>query len=112
MSGITLPFDDSPIVAQYLNNTYILGIIQANAEKRGQDITPWLCSKFINCSFFKGYRPDNNNTRFSVQVFDGSATNDSKLKCVPIYVEREQFNLNEGGFIFELLNLFSHISAG
>lgn len=97
MTNNELPFDEHPIVCQYLNNTIILGIIQANAEKRKKDITPWICSKFINCS----YLAKNTNARFSVQVFDGDATNDGKIKCVPFCIEREHVVIYNGERIFD-----------
>lgn len=97
MTNIELPFDEHPVVCQYLNNTIILGIIQANAERYKKDVTPWICSKFINCS----YLDKNTNVRFSVQVFDGDATNDGKIKCVTFHMEREQFERYNGKYIFD-----------
>lgn len=97
MTNIELTFDEHPVVCQYLNNTIILGIIQANAERYKKDITPWICSKFINCS----YLDKNTNAKFSVQVFDGDATNDGKIKCVTFHMERGQFERYNGKYIFD-----------
>ncbi|MBE5816201.1 MAG: ABC transporter ATP-binding protein [Clostridiales bacterium] len=45
---IILPFEINPLSVMYHNLAFPLGVIQGNAKN---DITPWLCCKFINCSF-------------------------------------------------------------
>ena len=75
MNDFYLPFEKKPMVSYYLLQAHTMGIIQANARLLNQDITPWLCSKFINCSFIDS-RAD---AKFGVEVFDGGATNDGKI---------------------------------
>lgn len=75
MSDFLLPFNDKPIVSFYLLQAHTMGIIQGNAHVLNQNITPWLCGKFINCSFIDS----RDDAKFSAEVFDGGATNDGKI---------------------------------
>ena len=55
MKSVLLPFQDQPYTLMYHNTAFPMGIIQANST---QDLTPWLCGKYINC-YFQTYSPSN-----------------------------------------------------
>ena len=102
MRSIVLPFDEHPLVCQYLLSAYTLGIIQANAMLMGKDISPWLYSKYINCSYKKDYSNES-TANFSVQVFDGNATNDNVLSIIELHIPKKEIELREGIRFLELL---------
>ncbi len=104
MVKFELPFDDKPVVCQYLTNALCLGIVQANAKMLGKDISPWLCSKFINCSHLN----DSSVTaRFSVQVFDGDATNDNAIRRLHYSFKPELLQKEDRLFVFIKQQLLS-----
>jgi len=45
-----LPFEDQPYSLMFHHTAFPMGIIQANAK---EDITPWLCGKYINWSIHR-----------------------------------------------------------
>ena len=107
MNKIELPFDNKPLVCQYLLSAYSMGIIQANAKKLNKEIMPWICSRYVNCSFDNNQPPEI-NSKFSVQVFDGNATNDNVLVCTRVAIPIEEVIESEGKhFIGLLVDLIS-----
>ena len=98
-----LPFDEKPLVCQYLLSAYSLGIIQANSKELGKDLMPWLSSKFINCSFDSNQPPEI-DSKFSVIVFDGDATNDQVLCITPISIPIDSTEKISGECFLCLLN--------
>ena len=69
--NVILPFEDHPYSQMYHHIAFPMGIIQGNAK---EDITPWLCGKYINCSFSK-----NKRDVFTVYNSDNWATKDNIL---------------------------------
>ena len=58
-----LPFEEHPYSIAYHSLAFTMGILQANAI---EDITPYLCDRYINCYFF--LKPDGN--RFITAIND------------------------------------------
>ena len=58
-----LPFEEKPFFQCYHNRAFPLGVIQGNAAT---DIMPWLCAKYINCSF----EPQSYGMKFDICTFD------------------------------------------
>lgn len=56
---VELPFTNTPTVRSYNNIAFPIGIMEANAKT---DITPWLCSLFINCRFTTNSEIESFNT--------------------------------------------------
>lgn len=56
---VELPFNDNPTVRSYNNIAFPIGIMEANTKT---DITPWLCSLFINCRFVNNPKIESFNT--------------------------------------------------
>ena len=61
---VLLPFEDRPYSLMYHYIAFPMGMIQGNAK---QDITPWLCGRYVNCSFEKNPRAYN---KFTVYPYD------------------------------------------
>ena len=49
-SKVILPFEEQPYSVMFHHTAFPMGIIQANAK---EDITPWLCGKYINWSLHR-----------------------------------------------------------
>lgn len=69
-----LPFSDKPLVICYQNLAFPLGIIEANAKLRNEDVTPWVVSTYLN-PFFS---PTASN-HYDICVFDNWGTHESIL---------------------------------
>ena len=67
---LILPFEDHPYSLMYHHCAFPMGVIQGNAK---EDITPWLCGKYINCWFGKHRNFIN---RFTLYYWDNWAVND------------------------------------
>lgn len=87
MKKVLLPFEYHPYSLIYQENAFLLGIIQGNAT---EDITPWLCGKYINCCF----DPILPNI-FEYNVLDGCCTEDNILidQRMCLYPEQSEFLL-------------------
>ena len=70
---LILPFEDHPYSLMYHFHAFPMGIIQGTAQ---EDITPWLCCKYINCTFDKDLKTVN---RFTIGTSDIWAVNDKIL---------------------------------
>lgn len=68
---VILPFDDHPYSVMYQGTAFAMGIIQGNAT---EDIVPWLCGKYINCSFYK-----NRKNQFMISISDSWGLDDKIL---------------------------------
>lgn len=68
-----LPFENNPYSIMYHEMAFPMGIIQGNATS---DITPWLCGKYINCSFEKDKWKNN---KFTISSYDKWAIEDDIL---------------------------------
>ena len=66
---LVLPFQIHPYIVMHHTAAFPMGIIQANAR---DDISPWLCGKYINCF----YKP---NKTLDICLDDKWATNDKIL---------------------------------
>ncbi len=62
-STVILPFEEKPYELSYHNLAFPMGVIQAWAK---EDITPWLCGKFINPCF----APDSPSNKFAINFND------------------------------------------
>lgn len=60
---IILPYKNPPTFLCYHNKAFPFGIIEANIEK---NITPWICSKCVNCSF----NPKSPRNKFDIAIGD------------------------------------------
>lgn len=68
---VMLPFPEEPLSISYQYSAFVIGIIEANAKK---DITPWLCSRYIDCTFRENYAD-----KFSISFYDHFATYENVL---------------------------------
>lgn len=100
MKDFYLPFEDKPMVSYYLLQAHTMGIIQANARLLNQDIMPWVCAKFINCSFIDS----RDDAKFGAEVFDGGATNDGKIKEKKISINKRE--LTDADHLWNLITGF------
>jgi len=68
---VTLPFENAPFSLMYHGTAFPIGIVQGNATT---DITPWLCGKYINCSFSPNFI-----NKFSISTNDSWFVGDKIL---------------------------------
>lgn len=80
---VLLPFEDHPYSLTYHYCAFPMGIIQANAK---EDITPWLCGKYIDCWYDK-----NSINQFTIYPADDWATKEKILLGQNIYLYKELF---------------------
>ncbi len=84
---VLLPFCDTPLTTMYSGSAFSMGIIQANAKN---DITPWLCGKYLNCRFTPGKLGSGVNN-FHVFWEDYWAIYDRIIEDQRLYLHTELF---------------------
>lgn len=95
---VLLPFHDQPYNLMYHNTAFPMGIIQANAT---QDLTPWLCGKYINC-YFKTFSGSN---KFVNCITDNWAEKDQILLKQRLELAWEHYEIYFGNIISLLKNM-------
>ena len=100
MEQVTLPFELKPISSQYLDHTYALGIIEANARMQQIDIMPWVCRKFISCRF--SLKQDDLN-RFVIGKFN--LVDECKTVELPLHIPKNDVFPNNSDNIIEIIKL-------
>ena len=77
-----LKCESNPYVTMYHNVAFPLSIIQGNAN---QDITPWICGRYINCMYDENSR----NNQFNICIDDEWGNVDGALSVQSISVDRD-----------------------
>lgn len=95
---VLLPFQEQPYNLMYHNTAFPMGIIQANAT---QDLTPWLCGKYINC-YFKTFSGSN---KFVNCITDNWAEKDQILFKQRLELAWEHYEIYFGNIISLLKNM-------
>ena len=85
---VRLPFETKPLLNHYHYIAFPMGIIQANAK---EDITPWLCGRYVNCVF----NPDPYQNNIEISLFDRWGTADKILDGQNISLFNETYKLLE-----------------
>lgn len=68
---VILSFENNPLSLMYHGTAFPIGIVQGNATT---DVTPWLCGKYINCSFGPTFI-----NKFSISINDSWFVGDNIL---------------------------------
>ncbi len=92
---VILPFVDQPLNLMYHSLAFPMGIIQGNAK---EDITPWLCGRYVNCMF----TPNQKDNKFQISLSDNWATADMILSKQSISLFSHMYH----EFHMEILWLF------
>lgn len=92
---LILPFEDHPYSLMYHSLAFPMGIIQGNAK---EDITPWLCGRYVNCMF----TPNQKDNKFHISLSDNWATADKVLSQQSISLFSHMYH----EFHMEILWLF------
>lgn len=82
---VHLPFENKPYTQMYNHLAFFLGIVMGNADK---DITPWLCSRYINCRFVESTP----QSKFNIILDDPWSSKENLLFKQNIILEREMFD--------------------
>lgn len=77
-----LKCESNPYVTMYHNVAFPLSIIQGNAN---QDITPWICGRYINCMYDENSR----NNQFNICIDDEWGNTDGALSVQSMSVDRD-----------------------
>ena len=97
--NVILPFEDHPYSQMYHHIAFPMGIIQGNAQ---EDITPWLCGRYINCLFDKNKLRGN---AFNVYTSDLWANEDNVLIQQRITLIPDLYDAVFGNPILHLRNM-------
>jgi len=98
---VKLPFETKPLLNHYHYIAFPMGIIQANAK---EDITPWLCGRYVNCVF----NPDPYQNNIEISLFDRWGTADKILDGQNISLFNETYKLLEIDLISLLKSCLSN----
>ena len=98
---VLLPFEDKPYSQMYHHIAFPMGIIQGNAK---EDITPWLCGKYINSRF--DFENKHGNA-FTIYASDYWALQDNVLKKQRIFLFPDSYNAIFGDLILHLQNMIA-----
>lgn len=83
---VILPFVEEPLLTSYHSNAFPIGIVQSNFK---QDLTPWLCCRYINCH----YMDFASGNKFDICTSDNWFTDERILLHQALDLQWENYSL-------------------